>query len=135
MPSTRPPQLPKSLLCVDYHQDRSLVVLVGDSSLSSSSNGSSGTPFRLSVLYCYIHHLLSVLHYMHMLGSSTAYSHCMLIFPVLIIICSFWRTYRYTTRIYLVDFKHQKLLPIVAVVSSEPLFLTFFSFILQEHIF
>lgn len=44
-PSTRPPQLPKSFSCVDYHQDHSLVVLVGDSSLSSSSNGSSGTYF------------------------------------------------------------------------------------------
>uniref|UniRef100_A0ACD5ZJK6 Uncharacterized protein n=1 Tax=Avena sativa TaxID=4498 RepID=A0ACD5ZJK6_AVESA len=44
-PSTRPPQLPKSLSCVDYHQDHSLVVLVGDSSLSSSSNGSSGAYF------------------------------------------------------------------------------------------
>jgi hypothetical protein len=42
-PSTRPPQLPKSFSCVDYRQDHSLVVLVGDSSLSSSSNGSSGT--------------------------------------------------------------------------------------------
>lgn len=44
-PSTRPPQLPQTLSCVDYHQDHSLVVLVGGSSLSSSSNGSSGAYF------------------------------------------------------------------------------------------
>ena len=53
--STRP-QLPQSLSCVDYHQDHSLVVLVGESSLPSNSNGCSGTPLWLSVLCCYIHH-------------------------------------------------------------------------------
>ncbi|XP_020191610.1 MAG2-interacting protein 2 [Aegilops tauschii subsp. strangulata] len=45
VPSTRSPQLPQSLSCVDYHQDHSLVVLVGDSTHSSSSNGCSGAYF------------------------------------------------------------------------------------------
>ncbi|CAM0943908.1 unnamed protein product [Alopecurus aequalis] len=45
VPSTRPPQLPQSLSCVDYHQDHSLMVLVGESSLSSSSDGCSGSYF------------------------------------------------------------------------------------------
>ncbi|KQJ90695.1 MAG2-interacting protein 2 isoform X2 [Brachypodium distachyon] len=45
VPSPRAPQIPQSLACVDYHQDHSLVVLVGDSSLSPGSNDRSGAYF------------------------------------------------------------------------------------------
>lgn len=70
------PQLPQSLFCVDYHQDHSFVVLVGDSNISSCSNGYSGTPLRpyaylfstathtISYQFCTIYRFLrEILHY------------------------------------------------------------------------
>lgn len=40
--SARTLQLPRSLLCIDYHQRYSLFVLVADSNVSFSSNSYSG---------------------------------------------------------------------------------------------
>lgn len=41
--STKSVQWPKSVACLDFDRDRSLVVLVGDSYVSSSSEDHSGT--------------------------------------------------------------------------------------------
>uniref|UniRef100_A0A0E0J8B6 Uncharacterized protein n=1 Tax=Oryza nivara TaxID=4536 RepID=A0A0E0J8B6_ORYNI len=43
--SAKTPQLPHSVSCVDYHQDHSLVVLIGNPNAFLSSNGSSGACF------------------------------------------------------------------------------------------
>uniref|UniRef100_A0A0D9XY14 Sec39 domain-containing protein n=1 Tax=Leersia perrieri TaxID=77586 RepID=A0A0D9XY14_9ORYZ len=45
--STKTPELPHSLSCVDYDQDHSLLVLVGNPNALSSSNGSSGSLYVL----------------------------------------------------------------------------------------
>ncbi|XP_040385831.1 MAG2-interacting protein 2 isoform X2 [Oryza brachyantha] len=43
--STKTPQLPHSVSCVDYHQNHSLMVLVGNPNAILGSNGSSGACF------------------------------------------------------------------------------------------
>jgi hypothetical protein len=51
--SAKTPQLPHSVSCVDYHQDHSLVVLIGNPNAFLSSNGSSGIPLLLLVFSFY----------------------------------------------------------------------------------